>query len=86
MIVRVYTVYDSKAEAYTTPQFYQTKGIAIRAFIEAIKQEDTPFCKYPEDFTLFEVGEFDDSNCAFNLYPTPVSIGKAIEFKSVVNS
>lgn len=84
MIVKMFSVYDSKAEAYSTPQFYQTKGIAVRAFIEAIKQEDTPFCKYPEDFTLFEVGEFDDSFCGFNLHVTPISIGKAIEFKSIV--
>jgi hypothetical protein len=78
--VMIYSVYDSKAEAFMLPQFYQTKGIAIRAFVEAVNTEGTPFNKYPADFTMFELGSFEDNECKFEVYDTPKSIGLGIEF------
>ena len=39
------------------------------------------FCKYAEDFTLFELGSWDDSNCIFDLLKTPYSLGVLIEFR-----
>lgn len=81
MIVKIYSVFDSKANAFLLPQFYQTPGIAERAFVEAVNTKDTSFNKYPEDFTLFELGLFDDANASFVLHATPVSIGLALQFK-----
>lgn len=80
MILKVYTVYDSKAEAYLQPFFSQSKGVAIRSFQEAVRDEKSNISKYPEDFTLFELGEYDDSNSKFNLHNTPQSLGVAVEF------
>lgn len=81
MKVKIYSVYDSKASAFMMPQFYQTAGIAERAFTEAVNTKDTPFFKYPEDFTMFELGVFDDEGATFELHNTPVSMGVAIQFK-----
>jgi hypothetical protein len=81
MLVKIYSVFDSKASAFMLPQFYQTAGIAERAFSEAVNTKDTPFNKYPEDFTLFELGVYDDENASFDLHTTPVSMGVAIQFK-----
>lgn len=80
MILKVYTVYDSKAEAYLQPFFSQSKGVAIRSFQEAVRDEKSNISKYPEDFTLFELGEYDDANSKFNLHDTPQSLGVAVEF------
>jgi len=80
MILKVYTVYDSKAEAYLQPFFSQSKGVAIRSFQEAVRDEKSNISKYPEDFTLFELGEYDDANSKFNLHNTPQSLGVAVEF------
>lgn len=76
----MFSIYDCKAEAYMAPQCFHTKGQCIRAFAELANDKSTNVGKYPEDFTLFEVGEYDDSNCGFNLLPTPNSLGKALEF------
>lgn len=84
MLVKIFALYDCKAEAYLAPQYFPTKGIAIRAFTELSNDGESNVSKHAEDYTLFEVGEFDDSNCGFNIYSTPVSVGKAIEFKKVV--
>ena len=81
MIHKIYTVFDHKAEAYLPPFYMQTKGTAIRSFTESCNDHTTTFHKYPEDFTLFELGEFDDQTSTFDLHLSPEPIGKAIEFK-----
>lgn len=82
MIHKVYTVYDSKAEAYLPPFYQQTKGTAIRVFTETANDPQSAVSRYAEDFTLFELGSYDDNQATFNLHKTPISIGKAIEFKN----
>lgn len=83
MILKIFTVYDSKAEAYFRPFYEQTKGSAIRAFIDTCNDIEHTFFRHAEDYTLFYLGEYDDQNASFNLPITPEPIGKAIEFKKV---
>lgn len=80
MILKIFSVYDCKVGAYMTPIFARSTGEAIRSFTEAANDSGSQFCKYAEDFTLFEVGAWSDDKCAFVLKETPVSLGKAIEF------
>ena len=55
MLMKMYSVYDSKVEAYLPPLFYKSKGEFLRAFGEACNDsvsEDVPTsdastCKYP---------------------------------------
>lgn len=64
MIVQVYSVYDTKAQAFGQPFFMQADGIAVRAFTEACNNPEGEFIKYPNDFTLYNIGHYDDSNGA----------------------
>lgn len=80
MIQHVFTVFDSKAAAYLLPFYAQTKGVAIRNFTEAVNNPEHQFAKHGEDYTLFELGFYDDINASFQLHETPISIGLAIEF------
>lgn len=80
MILRVYSVFDSKVGAYLPPIYFRSKGEAIRSFSSAVAKEDHEFCRYAEDYTLFELGEWDDSDAKFKLHLTPIPVGKAIEF------
>lgn len=81
MIHHVFTVHDAKSEAYLPPFHLQTKGQAIRAFTDCVNDPNHQFAKHPEDYTLFELGEFDDHNGQYACHTTPKPIGKAIEFK-----
>lgn len=59
----VYSFYDSAAMAFSTPFFMPNDGLAIRAFqdnVNADKQTNN-IAAHPEQFTLFKIGEFDDS-------------------------
>lgn len=83
MLVKVFGIYDSKAEAYLPPFFMKSKGEAIRAITAHVSDPQHNFCKYAEDFTLFELGSWDDSTGVFTLLNAPHSLGVLLEFKRV---
>lgn len=79
---KVFSVFDSKVEAYMRPFQALTKGQALRDITEAVNnQPDHPWYKHSSDFTLFEIAEYDDSTGRFEPYPTPLSLGNLIELK-----
>ena len=83
MIHKVFSFYDSKAEAYLPPFFMKAKGEALRFFSDLANDKtnaNNPIGKHPEDYTLFELGTFYDDNAQFQMGETPKSLGVAIEF------
>jgi len=83
---KVYTVYDAKIEAYMNPFLMQTKGQAIRAFQDTINGKESQFSKHPEDFTLFEIGEYDDNKGHYTMHDVKISMGGAWEFVNKTES
>lgn len=82
MVIKVYNVYDSKIEAYMPPFFMRNKGEALRAWAATVNDEKSTFCAHPADFTIFEIGEYDDASGSISMYNTKVSLGTALEFKN----
>lgn len=84
MIYKVYNIFDAKLEAYMLPQCRRSRGEVLREFSDAVNDgnPDNGISKHPEDFILFETGEFDDQTGLVNPC-TPVSLGCAIEFVNV---
>lgn len=80
MLHRVFSVYDSKAGAHLQPFFSPTKGTAVRSITELVRDEKHQFGKYPSDYTLFYLGEFEDTMGKFTLQPAPASLGVLVEF------
>ena len=80
MIHRIFTVYDEKAEAYLPPFYFQAVGQAIRAFSDSANDPNHQFNKHPSDYTIFELGHFDDQDAKFHPFETPHSHGLAITF------
>ncbi len=80
MIMLAFAIHDSKAEIFTKPFFEITKGSAVRSFSDAVNTEDTDFHRHAEDYTLFQVGAFDDSMGVFERFEAPVSLGNALTF------
>lgn len=76
---RIFTVYDSKIEAFMPPFYSRTLQSALRSFTDTCQSADHPFAKHPEDYTLFELGSFNDNNASFDIHDTPISIALAIE-------
>lgn len=83
MLLRVYSLFDSKVGAYQSPIFRRSKLEAIRDFADKVNDPSNPLSRYSEDFTLFELGVFDDEHATFELHNTPISVGVLIEFRKV---
>lgn len=77
--MKVFSIYDSKAEAYMQPFFSQNKGTAIRSFADAAQQEEGQFAKHSADYTLFEVGEWDEDTGTMMPAKANINLGTALE-------
>lgn len=86
MLVRIFGIYDSKAEAFLQPFFAKTKSEAIRVVTDAVNHGNDNFSKHPEDFTLFELAVFDDSDGLIVPNEVKQSLGCFIEFKREDNA
>lgn len=79
MILKVFSVFDGAVGAYMAPFFMHSRGQAIRSFSDTADDANSTIGKHPQDYTLFELGEFDDSCARFDMHATPHSLGVASE-------
>lgn len=79
---KAFAVFDSKMGMYLPPFFTRAAGAAVRSFQEAANKADHPFCKNPEDFTLFEIGSYDDTKGQLIPLEAKIALGCAIDFKN----
>ncbi|AZL82930.1 nonstructural protein [Apis mellifera associated microvirus 29] len=78
--MKIFTVHDSKAEAYLPPFYMKTKGEALRAFETTVKDTNSQFNKYPHDYTLVELGNFDENSAAIVTHQAPLILANASEY------
>lgn len=81
MKLKVFTVYDSAARAYIPPFFMAETAQAQRTFGDCASTPDHAFCKYPNDFCLYEVGEFDDATGVLIPYKEHTNLGLAASYQ-----
>ena len=58
--MKIFSVYDARANYYLQPFFSRTAQTAAREFGIAVRDEGTMFNRHPADFTLVEIGDFDE--------------------------
>ena len=80
MLQKLFSIYDSKAESFSNPVYLNSTGLAVRTFSDSVQDPESQFAKHPADYTLFELGTYDDQTAEFKLLPTPKSLFIAIEF------
>lgn len=83
MNVSYFSVYDKKTTTYGQLFPASTAGSAERSFFESINNDANSLVgKYPDDFALYRVFEFDDESGQViqNHYP-PQLIVEAIDLK-----
>lgn len=73
----LYAVYDSKVGAYGEMYTARSEGEALRIFADTVNHPETHWNKHPEDYCLFEMGEYDYTEGKINPHNTPKSIIKA---------
>lgn len=85
MTLKIFTAYDSKVEAYLQPFFMRSRGEALRAWTELANNPEHLFAKHPADYTLFEVGEYDDTTGKLTPLTAYINLGTALEFKRLTD-
>jgi len=81
LVLRIYSIFDSKIPAFNSPFTMRSEAEAIRGFSEVANDNGNNICRFAEDYTLFELGTFDVVTGMINALPTPVAITKAISVR-----
>ncbi len=79
MIHKMFTIYDEKAKAYLPPFILPQREMAIRTFSDCVNSNDHQFGAHPHDYTLFQIGIFDDETADIQL--DRKLIGNGVEYK-----
>lgn len=66
-----FSVRDAQAELFSRPFYFPTRGMAVRNFMDQCQDKDSPMRRHPDDFALYQVGEFDDNAGVFLAMDSP---------------
>lgn len=73
----LFSVFDKKLESYTAPFAAPNKAVVIREIQNNLhNHRDTPYATNPEDYAVYIVGTFDESN---GVIVVPADTGRAVE-------
>ena len=81
MGLKVFSIFDSKAGVYARPFCMTSAGTAMRVFGDMANDENDPVGQHAEDYTLFEIGTFDEDRGLIVSEATPRSLCNGIELK-----
>lgn len=83
--MKAFSVFDKKASAYGVPFFEKNAGMALRSFEQLVGDDRSLVYKYPEDFALYQLADFDDNSGLLVSNENPVHVANATEFVKEVN-
>jgi len=83
MLYTIVSVYDAKAQAFGRPAFVGTVPLAVRSFDDEVnrKDENNQMNQHPEDFSLYDMGTFDDTSGVFSSHNPPKLVVDATTLK-----
>jgi len=86
MLHKVFTVYDSKSELYSPPFFLRSTGEAVRSFEQACNDAGHAFGKHSADFTLYEIGTYEDTSAIMVTLHAFTNLGNGLTYKKAVDN
>lgn len=60
--LKIYSVRDSKTEAFARPFFLQNDQVMHRAILGAKMDTESAMSKHAEDYSVYEIGTFDEDS------------------------
>lgn len=73
-------VYDSQSSFWSPPFSVRSLGEARRTFSEAANDKANQVGKYPDAFTLFHIGYYDDQAGTVTPLPAQETLGLAVSY------
>lgn len=86
MKLLVFSVYDSKAQAFAQPFVSSNESVAKRDFATAANDPASVLNMHPTDYSLHQVGEWDSSLGVLTPVNPSVNFGLAASFITVPKS
>ncbi len=83
MIHKIFCIHDQPAKAYLPPMIMHQVGMAIRAFGDAVNDKTHAFSRNPADYTLIEIGTYDDETAKIAPVEVPISHGSGLQYKTL---
>lgn len=86
--MKLYSVFDSKGNFFDKPFIQRNAGDASRGFQMAVNDEkqDSMLKRFPADYTLFELGEWDELQGTVKMHEAKINLGTGLQYvKSSVN-
>ncbi|QCQ85032.1 nonstructural protein [Blackfly microvirus SF02] len=81
MKLSIFVVKDRATDVFGQPMFLVSSGQAVRSFTDEINRqaEDNQLYRHPDDFDLYELGEFENEEGSFTTFaPRLVTRGKDV--------
>lgn len=77
--MQIFSIRDSKSEAYLQPFFSPNVATAMRALESAVADESHQFHQHVEDYALFQLGTFDENTGTIDAQPHPTVVCNLID-------
>ena len=83
--LRLYSIYDSKAEQFSPPQVYHNDMLALRGFESLVNDDQMLINSYPEDFSIYYIGNIGDTDGRYYIESSdesrvPILVGRAVDY------
>lgn len=79
-ILHVFSLHDSKVGSFGVPFFQASIGQAVRSVTELCSDPQSLISRYPGDFALFYLGQWDDLTGAYTPNVPPSHLGGGEQF------
>lgn len=83
---KLFVFKDAKSATYGPPFADENRGKVIRSIQEQLAQKQAVWAKHPQDFTLFEIGEYDLRTGQVEMYESKVAVGLVQDFNISLDS
>lgn len=82
--LKYFSIYDTKAKWYSKPFMSRNAAEAIRSFTDLVNSTYTPpdpVATHPEDYALFEIGQWDEIQGQLQPHKANINLVNAIQLK-----
>lgn len=84
--MKIFSVYDSKAQAWHQPIFCPNNAVAMRAFQDAAQQQGGQIAAHAADYTLFQIGDWDEATGKLNGIESKIGLGSALDYLTPIEN
>jgi hypothetical protein len=78
----LYSIFDKVSGIYAPPFVELTDGTAIRACTDLLQRPELPFAKYPKDYRLVKVANWNEVDA----HASPITNKTIIEFTTLTDA